>query len=93
MPFFHFRFPVLALTLLLAACQKEEATPIPTTQNLPEHLTLGNPSGAATDPAQPTNYLLSKPPIRPELPPRPRHPQLGKLAPELRLARQRRPPR
>ena len=60
MPFFHFRFPVLALTLLLAACQKEEATPTPTTQNFPEHLTLGNPSGAATDPAQPTNYLLSK---------------------------------
>jgi endonuclease G len=28
---------------------------------LPEHLTLGNPSGATTDPAMPFNYLLYKP--------------------------------
>ena len=60
------RLPALALTLLLAACQKEAITPTPTTPStsaapLPEHLTLGNPSGATTDPAQPTNYLLSKP--------------------------------
>ena len=44
---------------LLVACQKEEA--IPAAQNLSEHLTLGNPSGATADPIQPTNYLLSKP--------------------------------
>jgi endonuclease G len=55
----YLRLPALALTLFLAACQKEEATP--TAQPLPEHLTLGNPSGATADPAQPTNYLLSKP--------------------------------
>ena len=55
----HLRFPALALSLLLAACQKEAVTP--TTQTLPEHLTLGNPSGAASDLAQPTNYLLLKP--------------------------------
>jgi endonuclease G len=36
-------------------------TPAPPVQPLPEHLTLGNPSGATADPAQPTNYLLSKP--------------------------------
>jgi len=46
--------------LLLAACQKETVVapdPVP----LPEHLTLGNPSGATSDEAQPTNFLLSKP--------------------------------
>ena len=58
------RLPALALTLLLAACQKEAIvpTPGPVTPSvpLPEHLTMGNPSGATTDPAQPTNYLLLK---------------------------------
>ena len=67
-PLLNLRLPVLALTLLLAACQKEAAAPAPTTPSvpvtptapLPEHLTLGNPSGATADIAQPTNYLLSK---------------------------------
>ena len=65
----NLRFPVLALTLLLAACQKKAVAPTPgpasgpvtPTSPLPEHLTLGNPSGATTDIAQPTNYLLLKP--------------------------------
>ncbi|MCB2410829.1 DNA/RNA non-specific endonuclease [Hymenobacter lucidus] len=55
------RFSVPALLLLgflAVSCGDEnEATPTPA---LPEHLTLGNPSGAAADPAQPTNYLLLK---------------------------------
>jgi endonuclease G len=64
--FRHFRLPVLALSLLLAACQRETVAPTPggpgtTSQNLPEHLTLGNPSGATADLAQLTNYLLLKP--------------------------------
>jgi endonuclease G len=58
-------FPALGLALLLAACQKEAviptAPPTVSTAALPEHLTLGNPSGATTDEARPTNYLLSKP--------------------------------
>jgi hypothetical protein len=32
----------------------------PAAPPLPEHLTLGNPSGAATDVNQPANYLLSR---------------------------------
>ena len=64
------RFPPLAICLLLAACQKEAvspgAPPLPTgpvtpSPPPPEHLTLGNPSGAVTDINQPTNYLLRKP--------------------------------
>ena len=61
------RLAVLALSLLLAACQKEAVAPAPTTPPagpatpvLPEHLTLGNPSGATTDETRPGNYLLSK---------------------------------
>ena len=57
----RFRFPVLALSLLLAACQRQTVAPAPSTQLLPEHLTMGNPSGATADIAQPTNYLLLKP--------------------------------
>ena len=61
------QLPALAYTLFLTACQKE--TVVPTTPTvpitavapLPEHLTLGNPSGAMPDIAQPTNYLLLKP--------------------------------
>ena len=54
---------LVALALLAISCQKEAVTPTPATptqSSLPEHLTLGNPSGATTDEAQPTNYLLSK---------------------------------
>ena len=56
----------VAAALLLASCQKEAVAPTPPTPviepiPLPEHLTLGNPSGATTDIAQPNNYLLSKP--------------------------------
>ena len=60
------RLPALSLVLVLAACQKEAVAPtaavppIGPTISLPEHLTLGNPSGATADPAQPTNYLFSK---------------------------------
>ncbi|GAA4041644.1 DNA/RNA non-specific endonuclease [Hymenobacter glaciei] len=64
----NLRLPVLALTLILAACQKEAVSPTPGPGSgpitprppLPEHLTLGNPSGAAADPNQPSNYLLLK---------------------------------
>ena len=53
--------PLLAGGLLVVSCQKTtEPTPNPPTAPLPEHLTLGNPSGAAPDPNAPTNYLLSK---------------------------------
>ncbi|MCR5888355.1 DNA/RNA non-specific endonuclease [Hymenobacter sp. J193] len=38
----------------------QPTTPTTPTQPLPEHLTLGNPSGATVDINQPTNYLLSK---------------------------------
>ena len=48
-----------AVALALTACQPEAVAPQPSA--LPEHLTLGNPSGATTDETQPTNYLLSKP--------------------------------
>ena len=65
-PFRHCRLPAFALALLLGACQRETVAPAPagsgaTAQPLPEHLTLGNPSGATTNAAQPTNYLLLKP--------------------------------
>ncbi|MGI4872853.1 MAG: DNA/RNA non-specific endonuclease [Janthinobacterium lividum] len=61
----RYRFPlrrlsVLALLLLATACQKEAVTPVQSSAPLPEHITLGNPSGAATDLNQPTNYLLAK---------------------------------
>ena len=55
------KYSVLALGLLLAACQKESVHPTTTPASEPlEHLTLGNPSGATPDAGQPTNYLLSK---------------------------------
>ncbi|WBA43086.1 DNA/RNA non-specific endonuclease [Hymenobacter canadensis] len=64
-----FRLPVFGLMGLLtvASCSSTK-DPVPTppvvvtpAQPLPEHLTLGNPSGATDDPTQPTNFLLSKP--------------------------------
>ncbi|GGG50296.1 DNA/RNA non-specific endonuclease [Hymenobacter glacieicola] len=45
----------LALLAGLWSCSSDEPTPV-----LPEHLTLGNPSGAATDVRMPANYLLLK---------------------------------
>ncbi|NVO33469.1 DNA/RNA non-specific endonuclease [Hymenobacter lapidiphilus] len=48
-----------ALALSVAACSTSN-DPAPTSL-FPEHLTLGNPSGATADINQPTNYLLSKP--------------------------------
>ncbi|TGE18065.1 DNA/RNA non-specific endonuclease [Hymenobacter elongatus] len=53
---------LLLLGLLAGSCdtEKDVAPPAPDTA-LPEHLTLGNPSGATTDAQQPTNYLLLKP--------------------------------
>jgi endonuclease G len=52
-------FPLLAAGLLVTACQST-TDPTPTPASLPEHLTLGNPSGATADVNQPTNYLLAK---------------------------------
>ncbi|TGE24361.1 DNA/RNA non-specific endonuclease [Hymenobacter aquaticus] len=55
---------LLALGLLVGACahENDEVKPVvPTEAPLPEHMALGNPSGATTDVAQPTNYLLIKP--------------------------------
>ncbi|MCB2377026.1 DNA/RNA non-specific endonuclease [Hymenobacter sp. BT635] len=49
----------LALSLLMGACSSEQEDVAPAA-SLPEHLTLGNPSGATADPGQPTNYLLLK---------------------------------
>ncbi|GAA4346214.1 hypothetical protein GCM10023185_00470 [Hymenobacter saemangeumensis] len=58
----HLAYPLLlVLTLLTGACRKDPAPPAPAAPVLPEHLTLGNPSGATTDATQPANYLLSKP--------------------------------
>ncbi|RYU83269.1 DNA/RNA non-specific endonuclease [Hymenobacter persicinus] len=57
------RFPSyctrLLFALALAACSRED--PAPTTPAQDGHLALGNPSGAVTDAASPTNYLLLKP--------------------------------
>lgn len=57
---FRLRYVVLFVGVGLVGCRKETVTP-PPAPVLPEHLTLGNPSGATSDPAQPTNYLLTKP--------------------------------
>ncbi|MBF9239536.1 DNA/RNA non-specific endonuclease [Hymenobacter sp. BT683] len=67
---FPLRSYLLFITLALTACQKDVVAPSPTPtptpvplpppQALPEHLTLGNPSGAKAEVTQPTNYLLSK---------------------------------
>ncbi|WP_331058627.1 DNA/RNA non-specific endonuclease [Hymenobacter sp.] len=51
------RYALLALALTASACQDDAVAP----QALPDHLALGNPSGATADAAQPANYLLSKP--------------------------------
>jgi endonuclease G len=56
--FTRLRWSAFAGGLLLAACQKQEAAPA--APELPEHLTLGNPSGATADANEPTNYLLLK---------------------------------
>lgn len=49
-----------ALLLLATACSKtEDATPAVDNSN--DNLALGNPSGAVTSTASPTNYLLVKP--------------------------------
>ncbi|TGE28586.1 DNA/RNA non-specific endonuclease [Hymenobacter metallicola] len=50
---------LVALGLVAGACSSETDKVQPA--SLPEHLTLGNPSGAVADEKQPTNYLLSKP--------------------------------
>ncbi|RTQ45288.1 DNA/RNA non-specific endonuclease [Hymenobacter gummosus] len=57
MPFASTRISAsLLLLLALAACSGEDPAP-----TLPEHLTLGNPSGATADATRPANYLLDKP--------------------------------
>ena len=51
----------LALAGVISCQTTRDPAPIPTAPSgLSEHLTLGNPSGAATDMNQPTNYLLAK---------------------------------
>ena len=59
-PLLRLRYAVFSLGIALTACQKDAVTPALPPAALPEHLTLGNPSGATPDDAQPTNYLLSK---------------------------------
>ncbi|NVO85420.1 DNA/RNA non-specific endonuclease [Hymenobacter terrestris] len=56
------RYALVAFLAFTAACSTtQDPTPVqPPATPLPEHLTLGNPSGATTDSSQPTNYLLSK---------------------------------
>ena len=51
------RAALLALGLLAGACSKEteDVKPVVPEAPLPEHITLGNPSGATTDVNQPTN--------------------------------------
>ena len=55
--FFRRAAPLL-VAALLSACADKQPTPAPA---LPEHLTLGNPSGATTDATNARNYLLDKP--------------------------------
>ena len=68
------------LVLLATACSKnEDVTPAADTSN--DNMLLGNPSGAVSDPASQTNYLLvSKATIRRGLQPGPRQADLGELA-------------
>ncbi|OON68731.1 DNA/RNA non-specific endonuclease [Hymenobacter sp. CRA2] len=56
--FTRFRACGLAALLLSACTDQESPQPAPAVN---EHLVLGNPSGATTDAAKPTNYLLEKP--------------------------------
>ena len=53
---------LLGAAALLVGCSRSEPTPspAPAAAPLPEHLTLGNPSGATPDETQPGNYLLAK---------------------------------
>ena len=54
----------LCCALLLVACEKPplpEPAPVPPTAgSVPLHLTMGNPSNATTDVAEPDNYLIYK---------------------------------
>lgn len=58
----HFRYTFAAIALglvsLLGACSGTDDEPQPPAAS--DHLALGNPSGGASDPSQPTNYLLLK---------------------------------
>jgi endonuclease G len=58
-----FSAALLALSLLAGACSTDEAEQVAPASlpALPEHIALGNPSGAVADVKQPTNYLLLKP--------------------------------
>ncbi|MBL7983181.1 MAG: DNA/RNA non-specific endonuclease [Flavobacteriales bacterium] len=54
---------VWAGALVLGGCAPEEVVPPalpPVVEEVPLHLTLGNPSGATADVLQPDNYLISK---------------------------------
>ncbi|RSK33186.1 DNA/RNA non-specific endonuclease [Hymenobacter metallilatus] len=71
LPFCHRRGSralVLAAACWVSACSTSpDPAPVappasqPPTPQLPEHLTLGNPSGAVAAESQPTNFLLLKP--------------------------------
>ena len=54
------RTAVLLCVLALGGCKKVEIPEPSPVATLPEHLTLGNPSGATTDPQDPDNYLISR---------------------------------
>ncbi len=52
-----------AVGILTAGCSREELPapdPVPIPEQLPVHLTLGNPSGAVPDGSQPGNHLVSR---------------------------------
>lgn len=52
---FRFLLPCVLLAVF-AGCESDD-----TAEPTPDHLALGNPSGATADVNQPTNYLLTKP--------------------------------
>ena len=56
----HSAFALLCvLALGCGEAELPEHTPV-VVAPLPEHLTLGNPSGATSDAADPDNYLISR---------------------------------
>ncbi|RSK38902.1 DNA/RNA non-specific endonuclease [Hymenobacter perfusus] len=60
-PLSRWLFSLILLGAVSCQTSRDPAPSTPATAVLPEHLTLGNPSGATADASQPTNYLLLKP--------------------------------
>ena len=62
--FFYRILTIAALSSLAVACSDEADTPTPPKQDTPptrdDNLALGNPSGATTNTANASNYLLTK---------------------------------